>query len=160
MTLRSFCLLLLASPALLVLATEKDSPTPTPENLVKTLYAAHKADRGPFFQKKDRARVDRFFTKALADLIWKDANGPEGEVGVLNGDPLIDAQDGEPKNLTFHPAKTEGSRAKMEVSFELFDKPEKVVFHLLQVEGKWKISDILGRDGRSLLKDLQEGLAQ
>src|SRR4051812_48719899 len=65
----------------------------TPEALVTELYQAQKNKRGPFFQRRSRALVDKYFVKTLADLIWKDAHGPKDEVGVIDGDPLYDAQD-------------------------------------------------------------------
>ena len=43
--------------------------------------------------------VDKYFVKSLADLIWKDAHGPKGEVGAIDGDPLYDAQDMEIKKF-------------------------------------------------------------
>ena len=46
----------------------------TPDALVRNLYAARKRPAtDPFFQTKSRARLYKYFTKDLADLIWKDA---------------------------------------------------------------------------------------
>src|SRR5688572_2866905 len=39
------------------------------EALVADLYKQHDAKKGPFFQTKSRALVDKYFTKPLADLI-------------------------------------------------------------------------------------------
>jgi len=60
------------------------------------LYKQHDAKQSPFWQKKSRARVDRYFTKQLADLIWKDAHGPDDEAPNLDGDPLYDARRSRP----------------------------------------------------------------
>ena len=41
----------------------------TPETVVKNLYAARKSQKtDPFFQKKNRALLDKYFTKNLADF--------------------------------------------------------------------------------------------
>src|SRR5206468_7220680 len=65
----------------------------SPDALVKDLYRAHDQKRGPFFQTKSRALLDKYFEKTLANMIWKDRVTSKGEVGVLDGDPLYDAQD-------------------------------------------------------------------
>src|SRR5689334_11223404 len=82
----------------------------TPETLVADLYKAHDAKQSPFFQKRSRARVDKYFTKRLADLIWKDVTKtPKGEVGKLDGDPLYNAQDMEIKAFAIGKATVKGS---------------------------------------------------
>ena len=64
-----------------------------PDAVVRNLYAAQKNPKtSPFFQAKKRALVDKYFTKALADLLWKDVAGADG-VGNLDFDPLYNAQD-------------------------------------------------------------------
>jgi hypothetical protein len=69
-----------------------------PDVVVKNLYAAHNAKRGPFFQTKNRALVNQYFQKELADLIWKDAVGSKGEVGVLNFDPMYNVWRGQSRS--------------------------------------------------------------
>ncbi len=70
-----------------------------PNVIVKNLYAAQKAGSGPFFQTKNRAIVDKYFTKKFADLIWNDAVKAKGEVGAFDFDPLYGSQD--PKVTNF-----------------------------------------------------------
>ena len=69
-------------------AQSKTDDAITPDVIIKNLYAAQKADSGPFFQYKNRALVDRYFSKDLADMIWKDAVDAKGEVGAIDFDPL------------------------------------------------------------------------
>src|SRR5690349_13209357 len=62
----------------------------TPDTVVRNLYAARKRPvTDPFFQTKSRARLNKYFTKDLGDLIWKDAvaSSKSNEVGALDGDP-------------------------------------------------------------------------
>lgn len=69
---------------------------PFPPTLwVVDLYRQHNRKRSPFFQTRSRALINKYFAKALADLIWKDAMKAKGEVGALGADPLYDAQDTE-----------------------------------------------------------------
>src|ERR1043166_1391045 len=89
----------------------------SPDALVADLYRAHNAKRSPFFQTRSRARVNQYFEKDLADLIWKDAVTSKGEVGVIDGDPLYDAQDMKIKNFAIGKASIEGNNARVAVTF-------------------------------------------
>src|SRR5690242_19524199 len=60
----------------------------TPDALVRSLYAAHKNRRtDPFFQTKDRVRLEKYFAQDLAGLLWKDArtSAEKNEVGAIDG---------------------------------------------------------------------------
>ena len=59
-------------------AAEGGKQTP-PEALVAELYRQHDKKRGPFYQTKDRALVEKYFDKSTADLIWKDAVGSKDQ---------------------------------------------------------------------------------
>ena len=114
----------------------------TPDALVKELYQAQKNKRGPFFQTRSRALVDKYFEKSLADLIWKDARTSKGEVGVIDGDPLYDAQDMEIKKFAIGKATIEGSNAKVAVTFENFGNKKTLVFLMVNGRTGWRIHDI------------------
>ena len=101
--------------------------------------------------------LDTYFTKKLADLIWKDANDSKGEVGAIDGDPLYNAQDMEIKKFAIQPAKIQGSKAMVNVNFENFGKKQLVGFLLTQEPKGWKIDNIKYDGGYSLLKILQPG---
>src|SRR5215212_12168994 len=65
----------------------------SPDALVKDLYNSHTHKRSPFFQTRSQPLLYKYFVKSLANLIWNDARNAKGEVGVIDGDPLYDAQD-------------------------------------------------------------------
>ena len=144
------------SAALAQPKTAAPSAANAPDALVSSLYAAQKAKRSPFFQTKSRALVDKYFSKDLADLIWKDAvtSQKSGEVGAIDGDPLFNAQD--MKITAFVIGKPEydkaaSDKATVAVTFRNFGKPDKVSFLLQQDAAKnWKIADIRYKDGTSL----------
>ncbi|HEY1049186.1 MAG TPA: DUF3828 domain-containing protein [Prosthecobacter sp.] len=123
----------------------------TPDALVAALYKAHDNDKSPFFQTDDKAPLNKFFNKELADLIWKDAKESKGEVGVLGFDPLYDAQDTEIKKFAIQEAKVEGEKATVPVGFENMGEKQRVVFKLVKQGGVWKISDIQYTAGHTLL---------
>ena len=114
----------------------------TPDVLVKNLYWAHNHKQSPFFQTRNRALLDKYFEKSLADMIWKDAVTSKEEVGVIDGDPLYNAQDMEIKKFAIGKPKYEDTKAKVEVSFENFGKKVTLVFALVNGKSGWKIQDI------------------
>lgn len=119
-----------------------------PDLVVRNLYAARKRPAtDPFFQTKSRARLSRYFTKELADLIWKDSvsSSKSNEVGALDGDPLYNAQDMKITNFRIKaPTYGEGNRnlADVPVTFRNYGKDATVLFRVERQAGAWKISDI------------------
>jgi hypothetical protein len=129
---------------------------PAPAALVADLYKQHKANKSPFFQDKDRALVDKYFTRATADLIWKDSTTSSGEVGALDGDPLYDAQDTDIKRLAVGKAAISGEKATVVVTFLNFNKKKTVTFALVKESGAWKIDDISYGTDYTLVSLLKE----
>ena len=122
---------------------EKSAQSATaPDALVKDLYKQHDAQKSPFFQTKNRALVDKYFDKNLAEMIWKDAKESNGEVGALGADPLYNAQDTDIKNFAVGQPKITGDKAEVVVTFDNYKQKEKFTFKLVQQNNDWKISDI------------------
>src|SRR5215212_1039196 len=131
-------------------STNDEAPPVAPagaETVVVDLYRVHAADQSPFFQTEHRDRVDHYFEPGLAELIWKDAVTSKGEVGVLDFDPLYDAQDVEIANLAVQPAQLTGGNARVVVTFENYGKKEQLTYSLAPAGGAWKIADVTYRDG-------------
>jgi hypothetical protein len=139
------------------LAVRKTKQTLAPDVVVKNLYATHDTGKSPFFQSKNRALVDRYFTKELADLIWKEAVCQQENGGICNLDFNVpyatnggDRQDASEFKIG-KPEYGEGNRelANVPVTFKLFAtkaNPGETITILYRLEqGKakdWKISDI------------------
>ncbi len=122
----------------------------SPNALVADLYRVHNAKHSPFFQTRSRALLYKYFAKSLADMIWKDAVSSKGEVGALDGDPLYDAQDMEIKKFAIGKPSYEGGKAKVNVNFDNFGKPQSFVFTLVNGRTGWRIDNIEYGEGRSL----------
>ena len=150
-------ILILATVASCSSAIANPIPQPTPgreagaaavgsaETVVADLYRAHKSKtRDPFFNSKSRASLDKYFVKSLADLIWHDSvtSAKNNEVGVIDGDPLYNAQDMEIKNFAVGRATTKGNDAIVPVTFSNFGKKETIKFNMKRVGGVWKVDDI------------------
>jgi hypothetical protein len=127
--------------------------------MVVSLYRQHKK-RSPFFQTKSRVMLDRYFTKELADLIWRDARSSGDEVGALDGDPLYDAQDMEITNFTVHDGAGGPRAMVVPVTFENFGKPHEIKFRLFATGRTWKIGNIEYDEGTSLMEILKTGSAE
>ena len=127
----------------------------SPEQVVADLYHQHKR-QSPFFQKKSRSLVDRYFDKDLADLIWNVPDSP-GEVGPLDGDPLYNAQDMEIRNFVIHKAMVTNGTATALVTFTNIGKKQEVKFLLASRQSSWKITNIRYDDGTDLIGILKSG---
>jgi hypothetical protein len=130
----------------------------TPDALVKDLYNAHAHKRGPFFQTRSRPLLYKYFVKSLADLIWNDVNSSKDEVGIIDGDPLYDAQDMEIKKLAIGNASYEGGSAKVVVTFENFGQSKTIVFLLVNSKTGWRIDDIDYGEGRTLRSEFKSAV--
>jgi hypothetical protein len=122
-----------------------------PEQVIKDLYAAQKNEKtNPFAQIKSRALVDKYFTKDLADLVWKTNTAPDDgwrHIDVLydSHDQLRDSQDPQITNLAFGtPYEDSGPNdVYVKVTFKNHGEPESVSFNLRREANKtWKIDDI------------------
>ncbi len=142
----TFALILCSS----AMAQKKAAPL-SPDMVVKNLYAAHKGKKSPFFQNKNRALVDKYFTGALAEAIWKEAvDSKPGEVGNLDFDPLFYAQD--IKITKFLVARADASDM-VKVTFLNMGKPEEIIFSLVTADTSskvYKIDSIVYSDAEDL----------
>jgi hypothetical protein len=126
--------------------------------VVKNLYAAQKAGKGPFFQYKNRGLVDRYFSKDLADMIWKDAVEAKGEVGAIEFDPLYNSQDPQITDFAIEKPREAGGPDNAFVSaiFKNNGKADEVDFELQRGADKtWKIVGIYYSDGEDLASTLR-----
>lgn len=126
-----------------------------PETLVAELYKQHDAKKSPFFQK-NRARIDKYFTKTLGDLVLLDATNPIDETGAIGADPLYDAQDVDIKKFAIGKGTVDGTKATVTVTFLNFEEKKTIVFSLVETAGAWRISDIKYAHGDSLLAMLRD----
>jgi hypothetical protein len=128
----------------------KSTKSQSPRAVVASLYRQHKI-RSPFFQRRSRALLDRYFDRELADLLWQDARSSGDEVGALDGDPLFNAQDMEIKKFSIHEGVGGPRMMMVPVTFENFGKPQEIEFRLFSAGPTWKIGNIEYDDGSSLL---------
>jgi Protein of unknown function (DUF3828) len=130
---------------------------PSADGLVKDLYRVHNQKHSPFFQTRSRALLDKYFEKNLANLIWKDARTSKGEVGVIDGDPLYDAQDMEIKKFAIAKPRYEEGRAMVDATFENLGQKKTITYIVVKGPSGWRIRDIVYGEGRTLTSEFKEG---
>jgi hypothetical protein len=98
------------------------------------------------------ATVRKYFEPSLAAMILKDRASAGEEVGALDGDPFIDAQDWEIKNLKVVVVDNGPGKAAATVTFTNFNEAKTIKLSLVNIGGAWKIADI--NWGRGTLRAL------
>jgi len=152
-----FVTVLLASSAFYTVAAQAWKPIKgvSPRSLVADLYKQHKK-RSPFFQRRSRALLDKYFARELADLLWLDAHSSGDEVGALDGDPLFNAQDMDIKNFSIGEGVGGPRMVVVPVTFENLGEKHEIKFRVFSFGGSgWKIANIEYDDGASLLEILK-----
>ena len=101
----------------------------TPESVIKEIYAIHAEDikaaaADRIVNGSDRANLDKYFDKNLADLIWNDLTMERGEddtyeIGVIDFDLFYAAQEDESPvtNLQISQTPAFGDKATVRVNF-------------------------------------------
>jgi hypothetical protein len=119
---------------------------------VTSIYDAYKGKDSKGIPLENARAVRRYFEPSLAALINKDRAiaAKQGEVGLLDGDPFIDAQDWDISNLDITVSDTTPGKASAAVKFTNLGKPTTVVLDLVKIRNDWRIHDSAWlRDGKS-----------
>ena len=119
---------------------------------VTAIYATYKGkdSKGVILDKA--ATIRRYFEPTLAAAMIKDQNAAakRGEVGALDGDPFIDAQDWDIKAFNIAVAESAPGKATATVKFANLGTPKTVVLDLVKLKGGWRINEITWqRDGKN-----------
>jgi uncharacterized protein DUF3828 len=132
-----------------------------PEEVIRTLYKAHRPWEHKELNLGNRAVLSKYFSPELTKLFLKNAqlerDCPEGELCGLDFDPILGAQDFD-DHLNFQLHITEATppqTGRFEARFKLFneDKQEQVVvFQLVQLKNGWRIDDIIYPNDNASLK--------
>jgi hypothetical protein len=118
---------------------------------VTQIYDAYKgkdSKGAPLATDRD---IRRYFEPTLAALMIKDQNAAakRGDVGTLEGDPFIDAQDWEIEAFDVAMADVAPNKARATVTFVNLGSPSTIVLDLTRTKVGWRISDITWtRDGK------------
>jgi hypothetical protein len=111
---------------------------------VTDIYGAYKGKDAKGHPLDDERAIRRYFEPSLAALMVKDQRiaAKRGEVGLLDFDPFIDAQDWEISNFDIAVDDGATGKATATVKFANFDKPATVRLDLVKVKNDWRIADV------------------
>lgn len=92
----------------------------------------------------DGRKLRRYFEPVLAEAMNKDLENAakHHEVGELDSDPFIDAQDFDIKHFDVAIKDTAPGKATATVTFANFGKPVTIVLDLTAIKNDWRIYDI------------------
>jgi Protein of unknown function (DUF3828) len=123
-------------------AARAGAAEPSAKSFVEAIYGAYKGKDAKGVSLDSDAAVRRYFEPKLAALIIKDRKNARGEVGKLDSDPFIDAQDWEIDAVDIAVRDVAADKAGATVSFKNLDKPRIVVLDLVKLKAGWRIADI------------------
>jgi hypothetical protein len=114
------------------------------KTFVTGIYDAYKGSGAKGLPLDSENAVRRYFEPSLATLIIKDRRSAarRREVGKLDGDPFIDAQDWNIDKFDVEIADTGPGKAKATVKFVNLDQPAMVVLDLVKNGKDWRIAEI------------------
>lgn len=144
---------LVAASALAITASAEPAP---PQAFIDGIYKHYLGKDSRGLPLEDAATIRRYFASPLADAMVKDAAAAEkaGEVGLLDGDPFVDAQDWEIADLKTAVKSTGSNTAVATVTFVQFMEPRTITLELVNTPAGWRISEIRAPSGslRALFK--------
>ena len=125
---------------------------PSAKTFVEAIYGAYKGKDSKGVPLATDADVRRYFEPKLAALIIKDRKDAKrhGDVGALDGDPFIDAQDWEIASVDITVRESAADKASATVSFVNIDKPTTVLLDLVKLKEGWRIAEITWDRNESL----------
>jgi len=87
-------------------------------------------------------KLRRYFEPKLAAAMDKDQKAAHGEIGALDFDPFIDAQDWEFKKFDVALKDTAPGKITATVTFTSLKEPTTIVLDLVKIKNDWRIYDI------------------
>src|SRR2546422_985946 len=110
-----------------------------PKSFVEAICAAYQGKDAKGIPLDTDAAVRRYFAPTLAALIINDRKKAawRGEVGALDGDPFIDAQDWEIAAVDVTVRDITADKASATVAFKNVDRPATVVLDLVKLKQGW-----------------------
>jgi Protein of unknown function (DUF3828) len=132
------------SVTLATVASPLAAADPSAHDFVAAIYDTYVSEERNGVALDSDAKVRRYFEPSLAALILKDRKqaARRGEVGVLDFDPFVDAQDWEISDLAIAVEDAGPAKARASVKFKNVDKPSVVALELIRIGNAWKISNV------------------
>lgn len=140
-----------AATLLLALAPAAWAGDPGPIEFAKTLYAQENLWTDV---TADDETMKLYLDPSLAKLVTENY-AKEGVESALDYDPLIQAQDWDELKTAFTVDSENAKAAVVTVAIENFGERTTVTLDLAMTPAGWRVSDILGGEGASLVAELK-----
>jgi len=131
------------------------------QRFIASIYAQYGAPDTPGVVLDSREALEKYFTPDLAATIDADTIAAEREnrPPALDGDPFVDAQEWDIKNVAIVVRDDTPEKAVAIVSFFNAGEPRQVELNLVKFSAGWRIDDIRWREGtlRGLYKEQKSG---
>jgi hypothetical protein len=133
-----------AAFASLVFAAAARAAEPSALAFVTGLYDGYKGNNSPGHALDGEPAIRRYFEPSLATLMIKDQKraAKRGEVGTLDFDPFVNAQDWDITAFDIAVTDTAPGHAAATVKFSNQGKPTTVSLDLVTIKNEWRIRDI------------------
>ena len=121
------------------------APPPSAEAFLRSIYGkAYIGKNAKGVDVDTRAQLDRYFVPDLAKSIDDDAKSAakRGDIGELDGDPFIGAQDMEIAAFDISVQAADATHATGTVRFENLGDARTVIVTLVRLTTGWRIVDI------------------
>jgi hypothetical protein len=141
-----------AAGATLAIAAPAPAAEASALAFVTGVYHGYTGNDSPGHALDSEPVIRRYFEPSLAALMIKDQKlaAKRGEVGTLDFDPFVDAQEWEISGFDIAVSKTAPGRASATVKFTNLGRPTIVWLDLVTVKNAWRIADIIWQvDGKS-----------
>ena len=149
-------ILMAAGGCVMIAAVGAYAADPSAKSFVESIYAAYKGKDARGIALDSDAAVRRYFEPKLAALIIEDRKEARGEVGKLDADPFVDAQDWEIDAVDIAIREIAPDKASATVSFKSLGDQRKVVLALVKLRMGWRIADITSDRNETLRELLSE----
>ena len=129
--------------------TNSDSQIAAPDATVRELYKLHDADRSPLYKAKNRAEMEKFFSKDFVNLVWTNGSEPNLMNKIaIEGDALTGLDSlSKVESENFGKAEITGNKASVPVTINALDEDGKkfkntLNYELVKENSGWRVADI------------------
>lgn len=140
--LRCFALLATILIAGALLTTPSLAQSETPKQLLQGIYKQYTGKGAEGVDLIGRDKASLYFDETLTDLLVKDQDESEGELGRFSFDPFVNGQDFSIRNVEITVTPVDENHAKATASFRNFNVRSKVNYDLVKTAKGWRISNI------------------
>ncbi|WP_162559430.1 DUF3828 domain-containing protein [Microvirga sp. 17 mud 1-3] len=131
----------------------------TPRQFLTALYKSYSGPDAMGLSWRG-STAERYFDAALTKLILRDVNEAKGEIGRIDFDPFVAAQDFEIASLAIAIESESAEAATGLVSFTNLGQRTKIRYDLAKTAKGWRIANITWDEPTDLKGDLRSILAR